>query len=185
MSDDFERSWLFPHTPLPERLQSSASQRYSQLPKVKIDLHPQRTFQNRYASNKTALYIEPRANIKHLIPLLVHMMEVVPPEWRFVFIGTEETNKIARYSGTVRRYEEWGKLMIRTLDPWSADWGPRWDDLGIDEMNNRLLTNVSFFEDELPGVEHLFVFQSDSILCANSYMDLNDWLQYDWVGAPW
>jgi len=112
-------------------------------------------------------------------------MEIVPPEWRDVFLGTEETTRIARRSGTVRRYEDWGKLRIGTLDRWTVAWGRRWDDLGIDEMNSRLLTNQSFYEKELAGVEHLFVFHSDGILCANSHVDLNKWLQYDWVGAPW
>lgn len=112
-------------------------------------------------------------------------MEVVPPEWRFVFVGTEDTHRIARYSGTIRRYEDWGKLKLRNIETWASDWGARWAEIGIDEMSNRLLTNTSFYHQELPGVEHLFVFQSDSILCANSGADLNDWLQYDWVGAPW
>lgn len=36
-----------------------------------------------------------------------------------------------------------------------------------------------------PQVEWVLVFQTDSILCANSRVSLNEWLEYDWVGAPW
>ena len=113
------------------------------------------------------------------------MMEVVPPEWRFVFLGTEESSRILRNSGTAKKYQDWGKLRIGTIERWAAAWGPRWDDLGIDEMHSRLLTNTTFYEEELTGVENLFVFHSDGVLCANSFKDLNDWLEYDWVGAPW
>ena len=109
-------------------------------------------------------------------------MQVVPPEWRFLFIGSSATIDIARRSGTVRAYEAWGKLRIGKLDRWASDWE---EGLGIDEMNNRLMTNVTFYEEELPGVEHLFVFHSDAVLCANSEGDLNDWVGFDWVGAPW
>ena len=112
-------------------------------------------------------------------------MEVVPPEWRFLFLGTEDTIRLARKSGTVRRYEEWGKLKLRSVEGWSADWGPRWEDLSIDEMNNRLMTNLSFYEEEMKDVEHLLVFHSDGVLCANAERDLNDWLEWDWIGAPW
>jgi len=29
------------------------------------------------------------------------------------------------------------------------------------------------------------IFQTDSIMCANSGVSLNSWLDYDYVGAPW
>lgn len=34
-------------------------------------------------------------------------------------------------------------------------------------------------------VEWVLMFQTDSIFCANSRASLDDWLNYDWVGAPW
>lgn len=68
---------------------------------------------------------------------------------------------------------------------WSAPWGRRWDDLSVDEMGNRLLTNLSFYEEELAGVGWLLVWHSDAILCANAERDLEEWVGWDWVGAPW
>jgi hypothetical protein len=178
-------SWLIPHTSVPSKVHHHVISQIPQIPKVKVDFHPQKTFASRYSTNKTALYIEPRASITHITPLLVHMMEVVPPEWRFVFLGTQESSRVLMATGTAKKYQDWGKLRVGTIDRWTAAWGPRWDDLGIDEMHSRLLTNMSFYEEELPGVEHLFVFHSDGVLCANSFRDVNDWLEYDWVGAPW
>ena len=68
---------------------------------------------------------------------------------------------------------------------WSQAWGRRWDDLSVDEMGNRLLTNLTFYEEELRDVGWLLVWHSDAILCANAEKDLEDWIGWDWVGAPW
>ena len=111
------------------------------------------------------------------------MMEVVPQEWRFVFLGTAETMARVKSSRPVQRYQEYGKLRIGTVDAWLQGWGGV--EAPLDELHSRLLTNTSFYDEELPGVEWLFVFHSDSVLCANSERDLNEWLEYDWVGAPW
>lgn len=48
----------------------------------------------------------------------------------------------------------------------------------------RLLTDLRFYDQFLPGVEWLLKFESDAIMCANSDKSLNDWLHYDWAGAP-
>lgn len=150
---------------------------------MKLDLHPTRTFLSRYSASKTAIYIETRHHIHHITPLLLHMMEVVPPEWRFVFLGSEETTARVNTSGPVKRYQEWGKLRVGTIERWVRAWGK--EDVGIDELHSRLLTNSTFYETELKGTEHLLVFHSDSVFCANSNRDVNEFLEWDWVGAPW
>ncbi|RYC62840.1 hypothetical protein CHU98_g3369 [Xylaria longipes] len=53
------------------------------------------------------------------------------------------------------------------------------------EMISRFLTNLWLYETVLRPAEWLLLFQTDSILCANSRQNLNDFLDYDWVGAPW
>jgi len=47
------------------------------------------------------------------------------------------------------------------------------------------LTTLWLYEMVLQPAEWLLVFQTDSMLCANSRQSLNSWLDYDWVGAPW
>ena len=56
---------------------------------------------------------------------------------------------------------------------------------GSQEEISRFLTNLWLYETVLQPAEHLLIFQTDSILCANSRQTLNDFLDYDWVGAPW
>ncbi|KAL8939524.1 MAG: hypothetical protein Q9216_003310 [Gyalolechia sp. 2 TL-2023] len=73
---------------------------------------------------------------------------------------------------------------------------------GGQEQISRFLTNLWLYERVLQPAEWLLVFQTDKsapearaytltrnlesgILCANSEGNLDDWLEYDWVGAPW
>lgn len=53
------------------------------------------------------------------------------------------------------------------------------------EEISQFLTTLWLYEVVLRPAEWLLVFQTDSMLCANSRLNLNDFLEYDWVGAPW
>jgi hypothetical protein len=125
-----------------------------------------------------------------LVPLLLHMIMVVPPDWRFVFFGSKATVRQVRNSPTASAYEHLGKLWINNLeDRWAKDWHgesiANTNVTELDELTSRLLTNNAFYEEELPNTDWLFTFHSDSILCTNAEQSLDDWLQWDWVGAPW
>jgi hypothetical protein len=127
-----------------------------------------------------------------MIPLLLHMMLVVPPDWRFVFFGSSATVQKVRDSHTASGYEALGKLHVRDLadTSWGLEWAKQgWEGgegtLGTEEIQSRLLTNRTFYERELRGAEWLLVWHSDAILCANSEIGLDEWLGWDWVGAPW
>lgn len=53
------------------------------------------------------------------------------------------------------------------------------------ESISRMFTDAHLYESILAPAEHLLVFQPDAIFCTNSEQSLNDYLDYDWVGAPW
>lgn len=53
------------------------------------------------------------------------------------------------------------------------------------ESISRMFTDPALYSEVLFPAEHLLVFQPDSIFCVNSEQSLNDWLEWDWVGAPW
>jgi hypothetical protein len=128
-----------------------------------------------YDQTKVALMIESRP-LPHLVPQLLHMMAVVPPEWRFVFIGSNNSALAVSRSFITQYHVANGKLdIVIPPEPWKVD---QKEDVW------KLMTNPQFYDEFLPGVEHLFKFESDSILCANSPDSLNDWLDYDWAGAP-
>ncbi|KAK6822661.1 hypothetical protein PG990_015107 [Apiospora arundinis] len=148
------------------------------IPSVKIDWHPNQNdddLRRNYNTSKLALLIEPRP-LPHLVPQILHMISVVPPDWRFLFIGSNKSAISVGRSYATKHQQAIGKLDLMVLpEPWEID---------SKEKIHRLLTDKRFYNEFLPGVEWLLKYEYDSILCANSDQSLNDWLGWDWAGAP-
>ncbi|KAG4436955.1 hypothetical protein IFR05_007568 [Cadophora sp. M221] len=145
------------------------------LPAVKVDWHPKYDPKAQFNASKVAILIEGRP-IPHLVPQLLHMIAVVPPDWRFMFIGTNKSVISVSRSFATQYQEANGKLDLVILPkPWKID---------SKEDVYRMLTDIRFYDEFLPEVEWLLKFESDSIMCARSDDSLNDWLHYSWAGAP-
>lgn len=145
------------------------------LPAVKVDWHPKYDPKSQFNASKVALMIEARP-IPHLVPQILHMISVVPPDWRFVFIGSNKSVISVSRSFATQYQEANGKLDLVVLPkPWSIE---------SKEDVYRLLTDLRFYDEFLPDVEWLLKFEADSIMCARSDDSLNDWLHYSWAGAP-
>ncbi|KAK1971539.1 hypothetical protein LY78DRAFT_89270 [Colletotrichum sublineola] len=129
-----------------------------------------------YNHSKVALLIENRPN-PILAPLMLHFISVVPPDWRFRFMGSVESVKSINQSVAIREQVAAGKLDLTYIPTNMSTAGQ--------EMISRYLTNLWLYETVLQPAEWLLVFQTDSILCANSKRNINDYLEYDWIGAPW
>ncbi|KUJ20190.1 uncharacterized protein LY89DRAFT_473593 [Mollisia scopiformis] len=129
-----------------------------------------------YNVSKVALLIENRKN-PILAPLMLHFMSVVPPDWRFRFMGSDESVEYLNQSRAIRNHVASGKLDLTYI--------PANMTTGSQEEISRFLTTLWLYETVLQPAEWLLVFQTDSMLCANSRQSLNNWLDYDWVGAPW
>ncbi|KAK6607278.1 hypothetical protein ACHAO1_003755 [Botrytis cinerea] len=144
------------------------------IPKVTLDYGASTPSQ--FNQSKVALLIENRVN-PILSPLVLHFMSVVPPEWRFRFMGSLESVAHMNASRAIRQHVKSGKLDLTYI--------PANMSTGSQEEISRFLTNLWLYETVLQPAEWLLVFQTDSMLCANSRQSLNNWLDYDWVGAPW
>lgn len=129
-----------------------------------------------FDSSKLALLVETRP-LPILAPLLLHFISVVPPDWPFLFMGSHVSIATINTSFAIRQRVMEGKL---TLAPVPANMSVQGQ-----EMVSRFFTNLWLYEKVLHPAEWLLVFQTDSIICANSKHDLDDYLEYDWVGAPW
>jgi hypothetical protein len=129
-----------------------------------------------YNASKVALLIENRPN-PILAPLMLHFMSVVPPDWRFRFMGSIESVEHLNKSMAIRQQVQAGKLDLTYIPSNMSTAGQ--------EMISRFLTTLWLYEEVLQPAEWLLVFQTDSILCANSRQNINDFLEYDWIGAPW
>ncbi|KAM0263067.1 hypothetical protein ACHAQJ_001446 [Trichoderma viride] len=146
------------------------------IPNVVLDWPTPPTKDPRVAfnSSKLALLIEARP-MPHLSPLILHMTAVVPPDWRFLFIGSRESVHSLSRAYSIKHQQVVGKLDLMELPlPWSV---------ASKEDVFRLLTDSRFYDEFLPGVEWILKYEHDSILCANSETSLNDWLDWDWAGA--
>ncbi|KAF7955025.1 uncharacterized protein EAE97_000284 [Botrytis byssoidea] len=144
------------------------------IPKVTLDYGAPGPTQ--FNQSKVALLIENRVN-PILSPLMLHFMSVVPPDWRFRFMGSLESVALMNTSRAIRQHVKSGKLDLTYI--------PANMSTGSQEEISRFLTNLWLYETVLQPAEWLLVFQTDSMLCANSRQSLNNWLDYDWVGAPW
>ncbi|PKS10210.1 hypothetical protein jhhlp_001960 [Lomentospora prolificans] len=129
-----------------------------------------------FNESKVALLIENRPN-PILAPLMLHFMSVVPPDWRFRFMGSIESVEHINKSVAIREQVNSGKLDLTYIPSNMSTAGQ--------EMISRFLTNLWLYETVLQPAEWLLIFQTDSIFCANSRLSLNDFLEYDWIGAPW
>lgn len=152
--------------PIPTRL--------DKLPKVTLTYDYER--KSPYNASKVALLIENRPN-PILTPLIIHFMSVVPPDWRFRFMGSMESVASVNKSLAIQHQVQIGKLDLTYIPSNMSTNGQ--------EMISRFLTNLWLYETVLRPAEWLLIFQTDSMLCANSRQSLNSWLEYDWVGAPW
>lgn len=176
------RRWWFasllPHyRPIIEaKFKSRIDEAREKIPAIKVDWHQSDDDpRNAYNRSKVALMIEPRP-LPHLVPQILHMMAVVPPDWRFLFIGSEKSVVSVGRAYSTKHQQVIGKLDLMTLPaPWEID---------TKEKVYRLLTDTRFYSEFMPGVEWILKYEADSILCANSDDSLNNWLDWHWAGAP-
>ncbi|KFX94898.1 hypothetical protein V490_04100 [Pseudogymnoascus sp. VKM F-3557] len=145
------------------------------IPSTKVEFYPYSDPLTAYDPTKLALLIEGRAK-PHLVPQILHMISVVPLEWRFLFIGTNNSVAAVSRSFAIQYQQAAGKLDLMVVPkPW---------EIKNKEHVWRMLTDARFYTDLLPGVEWIMKYESDSIMCSNSKDSLNDWLRFDWVAAP-
>lgn len=144
------------------------------MPNISFDWRPADDPRAQHNASKLALLIEPRP-IPHLVPLITHMAAVVPPDWRFLFIGSQWSVYSVGRAPAIRHQQAIGRMdVLKMPKPWSVE---RQEDVF------RLLTDLRFYNEFLPGVEWILKFEHDSILCANSPKGLDEWLDWSWAGA--
>jgi hypothetical protein len=156
------------------------SSQSSQLPAILAPSVPVETPQdtpvlglNITATNKVAAIIETRFHTS-LIPLILHFSTVLGPTWPiFIYTSAELAGQFSA-SAALSRYLQAGTFQIRLL-PQTVQFTKR----GV----NDFLTKPWLWESLAPA-EHILIFQSDSMICANAGKSVEDYFEYDFVGAP-
>lgn len=122
-------------------------------------------------ATKVAAIIESRP-LNTLIPLLVHYSGVLGPSWPIALF----TNNSQVVDDVAHRF-------------WLAE-----RNIYIIPLSKNLtfMTHYDISEwlaspwiwEQLAPAEHVFLFQSDSIICANAKQKVDDYLEWDLIGAP-
>lgn len=120
----------------------------------------------------TAVIIEPRQH-KALSFVLNNFLENLSDEWNILILhGNKNIDFVNNIIQTdLIRY----KKRISTINL-------NVDDLTINDYN-KLLLSKSFY-DYIP-TETFLIFQTDTIICKKNKLLIEDFLKYDYVGAPW
>jgi hypothetical protein len=126
------------------------------------------TYNNKY----TAIIIEPREH-KALSFVLKNFLENLSDEWNIIIMhGNKNIDYINNIiNNDLSEYKN--RIIMKNLNI---------DNLTIKDYN-KLLVSKKFYE-EIP-TEILLIFQTDSIICESNKERINDFLEYDYVGAPW
>lgn len=142
------------------------------LPKISL------TYANQsiYNESKVALLIENRPQ-PIIVPLMLKFMYQMPPDWRFRFMGSPESVAFVNQSAAMREHVKSGKVDLTYIPANMSTAGQ--------EMISRFLTTLWLYDTVLQPAEILLVFQTDSMVCANNKRSMDDFIGYDWVGAPW
>lgn len=129
---------------------------------------------NHLSSSKhnVAAIIEDRP-LSNLVPLLLHFSSVLGPAWPIVLFTSGDIH--LNQSLPFRRAVDEGRISVQAL--------PEHINLKERATISELLTTAWLWE-QLAPAGHVLLFQADSILCANSDIRIEDFLAYDFVGAP-
>jgi Protein of unknown function (DUF5672) len=127
---------------------------------------------------KVAVILETRP-LSHLLPLILHFSSILGPEWPiFVFTPPSVVNMLQK-SAAFNRSIENGRVEIRGLPMGVAVDYPFHDPL----KKAKFLTGPWFWESLMPA-EHVLLFGADSMICSKSELSIDDFLKYDFIGAP-
>jgi Protein of unknown function (DUF5672) len=122
---------------------------------------------------KVAVIIENRPS-HNLIPLILHFSSVLGPSWPILLFTSLSSSNLSD-SAPFNEGLSNGQFRIRSL--------PRDIQLTNHKAVSSFLTKPWVWE-QLAPADHILLFQADSIICANAQQHVDDYLQYDMIGAP-
>lgn len=122
--------------------------------------------------DKVAVILEDR-NLTQLMPLMMHFSSILGPTWPIVLFTS--ANASLSTSAPFLSAVEDSRILVKHI--------PEGTKLKTSHSVSSFLTKPWFWE-QLAPAKHVLLFQADSILCANSPVRVDDFLEYDMVGAP-
>lgn len=108
-----------------------------------------------------------------LVTIVLNVIQNIPSHWPVQIFHSESNVQFIRES-RLSTYIQNEKILLTKLNDCGNDFS---------KYTNALFTNISFWK-QVRGEKILF-FQIDSVMCSNSPHKITDYLQYDYIGAPW
>ncbi|KAG0652143.1 hypothetical protein D0Z07_1308 [Hyphodiscus hymeniophilus] len=129
-------------------------------------------------TNKVAVILETRP-LGNLVPLILHFSSILGPEWP-IHIFTSPLNAMAfQLCPSFNRLLNSGGVHLQALPPGVPE------DYPFHEPYSRsVFLTQSWLWERLEPAEHVFFFTSNSMICAKAEKTLDDFLEYDFIGAP-
>ncbi|CAF1042582.1 unnamed protein product [Didymodactylos carnosus] len=114
------------------------------------------------------------------IAVIHNIISHIPYEWPILIFHSEQNLNFITNS-TLQKYIQSHKISLRQLEKLSTN---NTDDYRVwHRYWNTLFTSKTFWLN-IPA-EKILVFQTDTIMCSNSPHHIEDFLHYDYIGAPW
>lgn len=112
--------------------------------------------------------------IPNLIPIMLHFTSVLGPSWGMILF-TLQDRWIEPLSPAFQRHLASGRIEVRFL--------PKDSELTSSQAVSRFLTSPWLWE-QVSLATRILLFQTDSIICSKSQVAVDEYFQYDFVGAP-
>lgn len=125
-----------------------------------------------YSEEYSAAIVEPRKH-KNLELVVLNMIKKLPDDCLIqIFHGKNAIDFIM--GSKLGQYVKSGKVRLHALDV---------DNLPTPNDYSKLLASEKFWN-QIIG-KKVLIFQTDSVLCGSSDYDLNDFLEFDYIGSNW
>lgn len=129
-------------------------------------------------SEKIAIIIESRP-IPRLLRAIRNFYEVIEPNWEFQVWFSPLNERMLRDSPFIQQAMRAGRLRMYPMGRERFD---------VPWYNQLMMRNASFWEFVGRGTSKnckLLIFQVDAVACKKSPRKVEEFLHYDYIGAPW
>jgi hypothetical protein len=124
--------------------------------------------------DRVAVIIENRP-LENVVPVILHFHSVLGPEWPIIFYTVPTTSDELLQSAPFSRAVKEGRIEVRHL--------PAEVLFSEHRAVSNFLTGTWIWADLAP-YQKVFMFQADSIICSGSNATVDDFLEWDLIGAP-
>ncbi|TID00061.1 hypothetical protein CH35J_005113 [Colletotrichum higginsianum] len=130
--------------------------------------------EDRPSGNVAVLMETNTSAVPNLVPIVLHFASVLGPNWPIVLVTLESTWVVPE-SPAFRRLMDANQIRITYL--------PATTNISDHHSVSVFLTEPWFWE-QFVSSHRMLIFQVDSILCSKAPMTMEDFLEWDLVGAP-